>query len=95
MTYQYLGGELSALLGELEATALSGEDRANLTGLRHEAETVPTTALPLVARRALDCARGLCWASLSRGDMVNLALRATVCAHLRDFVVCACLLPDE
>ncbi len=95
MTCQYLAGELSALLGELEATVLSGEERADLTVLRHEAETVPPTALPSVARRALDCARGLCWASLSRGDMVNLALRATVCAHLREFIVCARLLSDE
>ncbi len=95
MTCHYLVGELSALLGELGSTASSQIDRADLDLLRREVETVSPASLPLFARRALERARGLCWESLSRGDMVTFRLRASVCANLRDFVVCARLVDEE
>jgi hypothetical protein len=95
MTCQYLAGELSALVGELKSTAAGKIDGADLDVLRREVETVSPTLLPSVARRVLDRARSLCWESLSRGDMVSFGLCTSVCANLRDFVVCAGLVDEE
>ena len=62
--------------------------------LRRVAETVPVAWLRGVEVRALTVADGLCWASLARGDLTAFERQARVGAQLREFGVCAGLLPD-
>jgi hypothetical protein len=94
MTQQYLAGELSVLLAELQEVT-SGERAGEVAGLRRAAETVPLTALPGVETRALAVVDGLCWQSLSRGDLTSFERQALVGTQLWEFGVCARLLPDD
>ena len=95
MTQQYLAGELSSLLGELQAVATSQASARDLARLRHEAETWSLAALPSVASRALAVTDTLCWDSLSLADASAFARQAAVGAELREFGVCAGLLEDD
>ncbi|HEY7431505.1 MAG TPA: hypothetical protein VH641_12335 [Streptosporangiaceae bacterium] len=45
--------------------------------------------------QALALAEGLCWQSLTRGDTAGFARQAAAAAQLRQFGVCARLLPDH
>jgi len=47
------------------------------------------------ARRALMLADGLCWESLSRGDVVAFASQATLAGDLRLFGISAQLVGDD
>jgi hypothetical protein len=95
MTRQYVAGELSWRLGELEAAA-TNQDRAREVGrLRYEAETVPLAALGSVAVRALGLADRLCWDSLDCGDALAFSRRAAICAELWEFGVCARLFGED
>ena len=95
MTRQYLAGELSVLLGHLQAAATTEAATRDAWFLRHAAETEPIPALGSVAVRALALAEGLCWDSLSRGDTAAFNRQARVCAELYEFGVCAGLLEDD
>lgn len=96
MTRQYLAGELSVILGEIQAAAATTEACARQArDLRLEVESAPVTALPLAAARALALINGLCWESLARGDTATFARRAAICAELHEFGVCAQLLNEE
>jgi hypothetical protein len=95
MTRQYLAGELSSLLGDLQAVATSGPSARELARLRHEAETWPLVALSSVAVRALVVTDDLCWESLTRADAKAFARQATLGAELYEFGVCAGLLEDD
>jgi hypothetical protein len=95
MTRHYLAGELSVLLGELQAAAPYPAFARYFADLRHEAETRPLTALGSVAVRALVLSDGLCWELLTRADAVAFARQAAISAQLHDFGVCAGLLPGE
>jgi hypothetical protein len=95
MTQQYLAGELSLLLGQLQAVTTSETFARDVTRLRHEAETWPLTALSFVAVRALVLTDGLCWDSLTRADTVAFARQAALAAELHEFSVCAGLLDEE
>jgi hypothetical protein len=55
MTQQYLAGELSSLLGELQAVARSSPSTRVVAELRREAETLPLTALPACSRTSHTC----------------------------------------
>jgi hypothetical protein len=92
MTQQYLAGELSLILGEVQAAATTEVCARQAWDLRHEAETAPLTALPSVAARALALANSLCWESLTQGDIAAFRRQAAVCAELHGFGVCAHLL---
>jgi hypothetical protein len=94
MTQQYLAGEMSLLLAQLQAVATSDARVRNVAHLRREAETGPLTRLPSVAVRALVLADGLCWDSLCRGDVSAFARQAALCAELQEFGVSASLLDD-
>jgi hypothetical protein len=94
MTQQYLAGEMSLLLAQLQAVATNHARVRNVAHLRLEAETGPLTGLPSVAVRALVLADGLCWDSLDRGDISAFARQAALCAELEEFGVCASLLDD-
>ena len=94
MTRQYLAGELSVLLGHLQAAATTEAATRDAWSLRHSAETEPIPVLRSVTVRALTLAEALCWDSLNRGDTAAFTRQAAVCAELHEFGVCACLLKE-
>jgi hypothetical protein len=94
MTQQYIAGELSILLAQLQAVAADETTARDVAELRREAETRPLTALPRVVARALALDDGLCWQSLTRGDGAAFTRQARAGADLREFSVCAGLLTD-
>jgi hypothetical protein len=95
MTQQYLAGELSVLLGQLQAVATNHAAVRDVAQLRREAETGPVTALPSLVVRALVLTDRLCWDSLEQGDTAAFTCQAAICAELRDFGICARLLQDR
>jgi hypothetical protein len=95
MTRQYLAGELSVLLGHLQAAATTEKSGRDASSLRHAAENEPVPALASVTERALALTEGLCWDSLNRGDTVAFTRQAAVCAELHEFGVCAGLLEED
>jgi hypothetical protein len=95
MTQQYLSGELSLLLAELQAVSTDTALVPDLGRLRQEAETMPLTTLPLVAVRALELADSVCWDSLTRGDTTAFVRQAVLCAELWQFGVCADLFDER
>lgn len=94
MTQQYLAGELSVLLGHLQAAATTEASGRDAWSLRQAAETGPVAALGWVTVRALALTERLCWDSLNRGDVAAFSRQAAVCAELHDFGVFAGLLTD-
>lgn len=94
MTQQYIAGELSLLLGELQA-AMTNEAVVEVAQLRLRAETGLRSAMASVALRALEVADLLCWDSLTRGDAAAFTRQAAVCAELWEFAVCARLLDER
>ena len=95
MTQQYLAGELSLLLGDLQAAMTDEAAAVEVTHLRQRAETGRRPAMVSVAVRALEVAECGCWDSLTRGDAAAFIRQATVCAELWEFGVCAGLLEDR
>lgn len=94
MTRQYLAGELSVLLGHLQAATITEASGRDAWSLRQAAETEPVTALGSVIIRALALTERLCWESLNRGNTAAFNRQAVVCAELHDFGVFASLLKD-
>jgi hypothetical protein len=95
MTQQYLVGELSLLLGQLQAAMTKEASAVEVANLRQRAETGPRSSLAPVAVRALEVADWVCWDSLTRGDAVAFIRQAAVCADLWEFGVCAGLLEER
>ena len=95
MTQQYLAGELSALLGDLQAATGDCTSKRVVADLRREAENVPTAALPSVAEHALEAANRICWDALARGDTAALVREVVICGELWEFAVCAGLLTED
>jgi hypothetical protein len=94
MTQQYLAGELSVLLAEVERLVTCPSDACAVVVLRREAERLPPRALGPVAMRALQLVDELCWCSLAAGDMAAFERLAAVGGRLFQFGVCAGLLRD-
>jgi hypothetical protein len=94
MTRQYLAGELSILLGHLQAAATTEASRRDAWSLRRAAETEPVAVLSSVTVDALALTECLCWDSLNRGDVAAFSRQAAVCAELHDFGIFAGLLED-
>jgi len=95
MTFQYIAGELSLILGELEVAVPGRAARREVADLRHEAETAPFPALPTVAARALRLTDDACWESLRLGDAESFRREAAISAELWHFGVCAHLLDER
>ena len=93
MTQQYLIGELSVRLEELQAAASQAAGR-DLAQLRNEVEARPVTRLAPATVRALALADALCWECVNQGDAAAFSRLAGAAAELRRFGVCARLLPD-
>ena len=94
MTQQYLVGEISLRLAQLQATAVEPWSANQLGKLRVEAERSPPDALVGVLIRAFEVTDAICWDSLARGDTVAFKCWAATGAELRDFGVCARLIDD-
>ena len=94
VTEQYIIGELSVLLVQLEVVAPDEESACEFARLRGETERAPFETLPNIALEALRLIRGLCRDSLARGDLRTLTSQATMAAELREFAVSARLLAD-
>jgi hypothetical protein len=92
MTQQYLAGELSVLLAEMQTTVCDQAAARTAVRLRGEAETLPVAALGAVAARALELINAACWESVAQGDTAAFRRQAVVAAELYDFGVCAGLL---
>lgn len=95
MTQQYVAGELSLRLGQLQAIATDQERAREVARLRYEAERLPRAVLGSVAVRALGLADRLCWESLSCGDALAFDRQAAICAELWEFGICAHLFEED
>ena len=93
MTQQYLIGELSVCLERLQAASAPDAAR-DVARLRHQVEAGTPAGLGVAALRALALADGLCWESLAQGDTAAFARQSRASADLRQFGVCARLLPE-
>lgn len=94
MTQQYLAGELSVLLAEMQTTVNDQAAARTTARLRGEAETLPVTALAAVAARALDLINAACWESVASGDTTAFHRQVVVAGQLYDFGICAGLLTE-
>ncbi len=94
MTRQYIAGELSLILGELQAVATTEATVRDVVHLRQEAETAPIASLASVIMRALELTDGVCWDSLTCGETAAFTREAAICAELWEFGVCANLLEE-
>ena len=94
MTQQYLVGELSLILGELQAVATSEAAVRDVVRLRHKAETTPPAALGPVVVRAVKLIDRLCWDDLTRGETETFIREAAIWAELWEFGVCAGLVVE-
>jgi hypothetical protein len=94
MTQQYLAGELSVLLGRVQAVTTTEAAGREAWSLRTAAEQGPIQGLGWVTVRALALTDRLCWDSLNRGDIGAFKRQATASAALREFGVCSGLLKD-
>jgi hypothetical protein len=84
VTQQYLIGQFSVLLEELQPPA--GQRLAvAVHELRCEVESSPLQMLPKLAREALDITDGICWAALEQGDREGFRRYAKAAAALGDF----------
>jgi hypothetical protein len=92
MTQQYILGEFSALLAELQPVngELLGEAVCNL---RHEIEFGPLPMLPRLAREAMTLTDMICWVALEQGDVSSFRRYADAAIALREFTASANLLP--
>jgi hypothetical protein len=95
VTQQYLAGELSLLLAQLQAAAMEEPFVCDVARLRREAETGPLGAIASVAVRALALTDAVCWDSLTRGDTTAFTRQAVICVELFEFGVCAGLLGED
>jgi hypothetical protein len=95
MTQQYLAGELSLLLGQLQAAMTNEASVVEVAHLRQRAETGPRSALAPVVIRALEVTDWVCGDSLTRGDAAAFIRQAALAADLWEFGVCAGLLEER
>ncbi|HEX8977606.1 MAG TPA: hypothetical protein VF781_13940 [Solirubrobacteraceae bacterium] len=93
MTQQYLIGQFSALLGELQPTGGEGLTVA-VHQLRREVERSPLPMLPQLAQAAMSLTDMVCWAALEDGNPDGFCRCAETASTLREFAGCAGLLPE-
>ena len=85
VTQQYLIGQLSALLEELQPPP--GEMLARAVyALRREVECSAVQMLPMLAREAIGLGDVICWATLERGDSDGFRRYANAAAAVGDFI---------
>jgi hypothetical protein len=84
VTQQYLIGQFSVLLEELQPPA---GDRlgAAVRDLRREVESRPLGMLPKLAHEAMDLSDTICWEALERGDSDGFGRYARAAVALGQF----------
>jgi hypothetical protein len=87
MTQQYLVGQFSALLGDLERTAAVWQPAVH--DLRLEVESSPVAMLPEFADKATELVDTICWAALDQGDVTRFGSCAKAAAALGEFIYSA------
>jgi hypothetical protein len=92
VTQQYIVGELSVLVGGLCPPAGPGL-AASVKQLQRRVECSPVSELVLLVHEAIELADLLCWRSLELGDLEWFKHEAAGAVELREFAVCAGLLP--
>lgn len=93
VTQQYLIGEFSALLEELQPSP--GDClAAAVHDLRREVECSSLKMLPQLAREAMGLSDVICWTALERGDAAGFYRYAKAAVALGDFTDAAGLLPE-
>jgi hypothetical protein len=92
MTQQYIAGEFSSLLAELEP-APSALLAIAVHDLRREIELGPLPVLPRLAQEALTLTDAICRLALEQGDVGGFSRHVSAAIALREFAVCANLLP--
>ena len=95
VTQQYLVGEVSVRLAQLQAVVAEPRLARAVAQLRSEAETSPPSALYVVMIRALEMTDEICLDSLARGDMTAFSSQVASGAELLEFGVCAGLLENS
>ena len=94
MTRQYLVGELSLILGELQAAPIDEVVLREVARLRREAEaTSPVTLAPVVTQ-AMELIDRACWDSLKQGETAAFICELAISAELWEFGVCAGFLEE-
>jgi hypothetical protein len=94
MTQQYIVGEFSVLLAELQPVPGSESLGEAVRKLRHEVEFGPLAMLSPRAREATTLVDTVCWAALEVGDVQGFRRCADAAIALRELAVSAHLLPD-
>ncbi len=92
VTRQYLSGELSLRLGELESVAGDPRHQQLVRQLRRDAEWMPTGRLGDLVWRGLQLGEEACWLALEEGDWQQFLRRISVCSALWEFGLCSCLI---
>jgi len=92
MTHQYIVGEFSSLLGDLQRTP--GGQLTAIRDLRREVECSSLQMLPGLARRALNLTDVVCWAALEQGDFGGFLDCARTAVALGEFMASARLLSE-
>jgi hypothetical protein len=85
VTQQYLIGQLSVLLEELQPPP-GGQLAESVRHLRHEVESSAIGMLPKLAHEAIDLTDVICWSAIERGDANGFSRSATIAAELSELV---------
>jgi len=94
MTQQYVIGQFSALLGDLQPPL--GECLAvTVHDLRREVESCPLAGLSKLAREAMCLTDVICWSALERGDSSGFCRYAQAARALWEFADSAGLLRES
>jgi hypothetical protein len=94
MTQQYLVGEFSSILGELQTLVSNGPAARAIARLRLEAEATPPWALAPLVGRAVALANRVAEEALTTGSAGPFIRALAICAELRVLGVCAGFLAD-
>lgn len=95
MTWHYIAGELSLLLGELQETTDDEMTALEISNLRRDAEIVPYCQLEQIASESLVLANNLCSSSLSDRDSLHFMRQLSLCSELWCFGISAGLFVEE
>lgn len=95
MTWHYIAGELSQLLGELQEVTSDEAVALEISNLRRDVEVVPYPLLVHIAAQSLALANDICRISLARGDSVSFMRQLFICNELWCFGVSAGLFTED
>lgn len=92
VTWGYIAGELSQLIGELQGLNRDENIATELARLRREVEKAPFSELGRIAEESVALSNKMCRISLALGDSANFTHQLGICNELWCFAVSAGLL---